>query len=246
MRPSILIVDDEAPARAALKDTLSACAVEHELAGEASSAKKAVTMLNELRPDILLLDIRLGDGTGFDVLERAVWKDAAVIFTTAYDQYAIRAFECAAIHYLLKPVQLDELREALVRATNGLRTDPVQLETAVGNMARPDHQRIVVPCAEGMHVLEPANVLRCEADGNYTRIHLTGGQRLMTARTLKDFEEMLKPFGFERIHPAHLVNLMHVRMYMNRDGGALLLSDGLVVPIAQRRRQQILDALARL
>lgn len=242
----MVIVDDEAPARAALKETLAACGVEHELVGEAASMQKAVVLMDELRPDILLLDIRLGDGTGFDVLERAAWKDTAVIFTTAYDQYAIRAFECAAVHYLLKPVELDLLRQAMMRAANGLRTDPVQLEAALGNMAKPDRQRIVVPCAEGMHVLEPINILRCEADGNYTRIHLMSGVRLITARTLKDFEEMLKTFRFERIHPAHLVNLLHVRMYVNRDGGALLLADDQVVPIAQRRRAQIIDALGRL
>jgi two-component system, LytTR family, response regulator len=240
----VLIIEDEAPARATLLDALGACGVAHTVVGEASGCAEAVQLMDRLRPDVVLLDIRLGDGTGFEVLERAAWKNAQVIFITAYDQYAIRAFRYAAVDYLLKPVEAEQLGQALKR----LRADDapaITIEALLKNLARPNEERIVVPCAEGIHVLEPRAILRCEADGNYTHLHTTDGERLVAARTLKDFEELLAPHRFERVHMSYLVNLMHVRKFLHRDGGVLVLTDGSQVPVVQRRRQQTIDSLAR-
>lgn len=239
----ILIVEDEMPARAALKETLRECAVPHVLVGEAKDADEGVALMDTFRPDAVLLDIRLGMHTGFDVLERTMWKSARVIFTTAYDQYAIRAFRCAAVDYLLKPVRVELLSEALQRVAHG--TVPGTLETLVRNWARPKEERIVVPVGEGMHIIAPRDIVRCEADGNYTRLFLLNGDRVVTARTLKDFEELLAVHGFERPHLSHVVNLGHVRKYVNRDGGYLVMSDGSSVPVSQRRRQEVLDALGK-
>lgn len=241
----ILIVDDEAPARAALREALSAGETDHVVVGEAAGRDEAVKQLDRLRPDVVLLDIHLGDGTGFDVLERTAWKAARVIFITAYDQYALRAFRVAAADYLLKPVDAEQLAHALKRSTAG-NVASEAMRTLLRNVARPEEERIVVPCAEGIHVLSPRSILRCEADGNYTRIHTTEGERLVTARTLKDFEELLAPHRFERVHMSHLVNLLHVRKYLHRDGGLLVLDDGAQVPVSQRRRQQVVDALGRM
>lgn len=241
----ILIVDDEAPARAALREALGTCGTAHTIVGEAGARDEAVKLIDRLGPEVVLLDIRLGDGTGFDVLERTRWKEASVIFITAYDQYAIRAFRCAAVDYLLKPVDAELLDQALKRARpdNGQRAG---IEALLRNVSRPDEERIVVPCAEGVHVLMPRAILRCEADGNYTRIHTADGERLVTARTLKDFEELLAPHRFERVHMSHLVNLLHVRKLLHRDGGMLVLDDGTEVPVSQRKRQQVIDALGRM
>lgn len=240
----VLIIEDEAPARAALKEALLDCEVEHSLVGEAIGRAEAVKAMDRLRPDVVLLDIRLGDGTGFEVLERTQWKEAQVIFITAYDQHAMRAFRVAAVDYLLKPVDVDLLGQALKRAQRA-HAPQAALETLLRNMSRPDEERIVVPCAEGIHVLAPRNILRCEADGNYTRIHTSDGERLVTARTLKDFDDLLTPHRFERVHMSHLVNLLHVRKFLNRDGGMLVLTDGTEVPVSQRKRQAVIDALGR-
>lgn len=240
----VLIVDDEAPARATLLEALSACDVPHDVVGQADGRDAAVRLMDRLRPDVVLLDIRLGDGTGFDVLDRAAWKQARVIFITAYDQYAIRAFRCAAVDYLLKPVDPVLLAQALQRTLPGASS--TEVETLLRNLARPGEERIVVPCAEGIHVLSPKHITRCEADGNYTRLFTADGERLVTARTLKDFEELLGPHRFERVHMSHLVNLLHVRKFLNRDGGTLVLGDGSEVPVSQRKRQHVVDAIARL
>lgn len=246
MTPRILIVDDEAPARATVLEALAACEAAHTVVGEAGGREEAIKLMEKLRPDVVLLDIRLGDGTGFEVLERTKWKGAQVIFITAYDQYAIRAFRCAAVDYLLKPVDAELLGQALRRVrVEGASTSPA-VEALLRNIARPDEERIVVPCAEGIHVLAPKNILRCEADGNYTRLLTVEGERLVTARTLKDYEEMLAPHRFERVHMSHLVNLLHVRKFLHRDGGTLVLDDGTQVPVSQRKRQQVIDALGRM
>ncbi|HRN37515.1 MAG TPA: LytTR family DNA-binding domain-containing protein, partial [Flavobacteriales bacterium] len=114
------------------------------------------------------------------------------------------------------------------------------------NLATPGEERVVVPCAEGIHVLDPRNLLRCEADSNYTHLFTHDGERIVTARTLKDFEDLLAPHRFERVHMSHLVNLLHVRKFLNRDGGTLVLTDGSTVPVSQRKRQVVIDALAKL
>lgn len=240
----VLIIEDEAPARAALKEALLDCGVAHSVVGEATGRAEAVRAMDRLRPDVVLLDIRLGDGTGFEVLERTQWKEAQVIFITAYDQHAMRAFRVAAVDYLLKPVDVHLLGQALKRAQRA-HAPQTAMNTLLRNMSRPDEERIVVPCAEGIHVLAPRNILRCEADGNYTRIHTSDGERLVTARTLKDFDELLAPHRFERVHMSHLVNLLHVRKFLNRDGGMLVLSDGTEVPVSQRKRQAVIEALGR-
>lgn len=244
MKPRLLIVDDEAPARAALLEALASSGLPHEVVGQADGRDAAVQLMDRLRPDVVLLDIRLGDGTGFEVLERAAWKQAGTIFITAYDQYAIRAFRCAAVDYLLKPVDARLLAQALQRVRPAAAT--AEVETLLRNIARPGEERIVVPCAEGIHVLAPANITRCEADGNYTKLFTTDGERLVTARTLKDFEELLAPHRFERVHMSHLVNLLRIRKFLNRDGGTLVLDDGTEVPVSQRKRQQVVEAIGRL
>lgn len=245
MIPRILIIEDEAPARASLKQALNVCQVEHTVVGEARGRDEAVSMIDRMRPDVLLLDIRLGDGTGFEVLDRTHWKDAQVIFITAYDQYAIRAFRCAAVDYLLKPVNVDLLRQALRRAAAS-KPQTLPVEVLLRNLSRPEDERIAVHCAEGIHLLTPRALVRCEADSNYTHLFTEDGERLVTARTLKDFEELLVPHRFERVHMSHLVNLLQVRKFLHRDGGALVLQDGTEVPVSQRRRQQVIDALGRL
>lgn len=241
----LLIVDDEAPARATLREALEDCGVAHEIVGQADSRETAVRLMDRLRPDVLLLDIRLGDGTGFEVLDQSAWKQARVIFITAYDQYAIRAFRCAAVDYLMKPVDRGLLAQALEHALPTTAAS-AQVETLLRNLASPGDERVVVPCAEGIHVLDPRNIMRCEADSNYTRLFTHDGERIVTARTLKDFEELLARHRFERVHMSHLVNLLHVRKFLNRDGGTLVLTDGSTVPVSQRKRQVVIEAIAKM
>jgi two-component system LytT family response regulator len=237
----IAIVDDEAPARANLRAALAGIALEIQVTGEADNAADAVVLLNEQKPDVVLLDIWLGDGTGFDVLDQLEHNDTRVVFITAFDHYAVRAFKSGALHYLLKPVVRADLQEALQRAAD----EPAIAPGNVQQLRRSLLERLTIPTAEGYHVLAPDEIVRCVSDGNYTRFHLVNGDRVMASRTLKEFEGQLIPFGFMRVHLSHLVNMARVRMYLHRDGGTLVLQDGQEVPVSHRRRQEVLDALGR-
>lgn len=237
----LALVDDEASARSSMRAVLGSIAMAFEVVGEAHDVASAVALLNTERPDVVLLDIWLGDGTGFDVLEKVAHDDTRVIFVTAFDHYAVRAFKSGALHYLLKPVARAELQEALERATAVPRMD----QEHVQHVRRLLSDRITVPTAEGFHVLAPAEIVRCESDGNYTRFHLTNGDKLLASRTLKEFDAMLDQHGFMRVHLSHLVNLAHVKMYLHREGGTLVLANGHEVPVSHRRRNDVVEALGR-
>lgn len=237
----LAIVDDEAPARANLRAALGTIPMELEVVGEAHDVESAIDLIGEARPDVVLLDIWLGDGTGFDVLDRLPHGQTRVIFITAFDHHAVRAFKSGAVHYLLKPVVRADLQEALERVGALPQVTDTDLEQARTILM----DRITVPTSEGFHVLVPEEIVRCESDGNYTRFHLALGEKVLASRTLKEFDALLEPYGFMRVHLSHLVNLAQVRMYLHRDGGTLLLRDGQEVPVSHRRRQEVVEALGR-
>lgn len=237
----LAIVDDEAPARANLRAALGSIPVDVQVVGEAHDVTSALELLEAEHPDVVLLDIWLGDGTGFDVMERLSHDDTRVIFITAFDNYAVRAFKSGALHYLLKPVVRNELRQALERAAAGPALPPDALQ----HVRRALADRMTIPTSEGFHVLVPSEIVRCESDGNYTRFHLLNGERIMASRTLKEFDGQLEPHGFMRVHLSHVVNMAQVKMYLHRDGGTLLLRDGQEVPVSHRRRQEVIEALGR-
>lgn len=237
----LAIVDDEAPARANLRAALGTLPVQVEVVGEAHDVASAIDLLERFRPDVVLLDIWLGDGTGFDVMEKLSHKDTRVVFVTAFDNYAVRAFKSGAIHYLLKPVVRAELQDALERAV----ASPVIATDTLQQVRKALSDRITVPTSEGFHVLAPDEIVRCESDGNYTRFHLANGDKVLASRTLKEFDALLEPHGFMRVHLSHLVNMMQVKMYLHRDGGTLVLTNGHEVPVSHRRRNEVVEALGR-
>jgi two-component system LytT family response regulator len=237
----LAIVDDEASARASLRKALATLPMAIEIVGEAHNVTSAVELLDSARPQVVLLDVWLGDGTGFDVLERTKHEEVKIIFITAYDNYAVRAFQTGALHYLLKPSVRADLQNALERAT----TARPLLAEEVQNARRLLLDRISVRTTEGVHLFDPHEIIRCEGDGNYTRFYLTDGRHVIVSRTLKDFDTQLEPRGFLRVHRSHLVNPAFVRMFMNRDGGILLLDNGDEIPVSQRSKQDVLAMLGQ-
>lgn len=237
----LAIVDDEAPARASLRAALGTLPLPVEVVGEADDLASAVHLLDTERPAVVLLDIWLGDGTGFDVLETTAHKDVRVVFVTAFDNYAVRAFRSGALHYLLKPVVRADLQQALERAL----AEQVVPSSVLQRVRQQLADRITITTAEGFHVIDPLDIVHCESDGNYTRFHLRNGERILASRTLKEFESQLEPHGFLRVHHSHLVNMGEVKMYLHREGGVLVLSTNDEVPIAHRRKQEVVEALGR-
>lgn len=240
-----IIIDDEEQSRTALRTTLDLLPHPIKIVGEADCVPGAIEQINALQPSLLFLDIQLGDGSGFEVIERCEWKNFQVIFITAYHQYALQAFKVNAQAYLLKPIDNGEVMTALGRlSTTADASLPAHWESLL-RYVKNTYEKISFATAEGFHLYTPDEIIRCEADNNYSRIYLHSGEELYVAKTLKELEQQLAASGFERIHKSHLINIRHLRKYLNRDGGSVLMTGGAVLPVAQRKRTNMLQLLSR-
>ena len=239
----VVIIDDEKQARNALAEELLGLNIPGiQLTGQAAFTSEAIHLINEEKPDLAFVDIQLGDGTGFQVVEGAEYRDFSLVFVTAYNEYAVKAFRANAMDYLLKPVQAVELKEAVLRAMEqkALREAADRYKPLDTPLTR---HRVTFQTTEGISLHFTDEIIHCQASGNYTQLYFTNQSKLLIARTLKDVEEQLMHEGFERVHQSHLINLLHLRKYVSRDGGMLIMSDGVEIPVAQRKRARLLEIL---
>lgn len=239
----IVIIDDEKQARNALTEELMGLNIPGiQIVGQAAFTSEAIYLINEEKPDLAFVDIQLGDGTGFQVVEGAQFRDFSLVFVTAYNEYAVKAFRANAMDYLLKPVQASELKEAVLRAIEqkALREATERYKPLNSSLTR---HRVTFQTTEGISLHFADEIIHCQASGNYTYVYFINQSKLLIARTLKDVEEQLTNEGFERVHQSHLINLLHLRKYVSRDGGMLIMSDGTEIPVAQRKRSRLLELL---
>ncbi len=237
-----IIVEDVEEMRQALETRLGQSCPEVELVGMARSVVEGARAVKSLKPDLVFLDIELPDGTGFDLLD-IIDHPVKVIFTTGSDEHAIRAFRYAAIDYLLKPYTKEELVEAVARAAeiSPLVNEQVGIlsEAMKGNTPA----RIALHTSDKITFVDVKDIARCEADGNYTHVHVAGKPVVLVARTLKDYDKMLQDKGFFRVHQSHLINITAVAEFVKTDGGYLVLKDGTKIPVSTRKRQRVLEWL---
>lgn len=223
-----VIVDDEKPSREVLSNYLKDYCSDVEVVATAGSVKSAVKIIKKQKPDLLFLDIELGDGKGFDLLE--VFKNPGfkVIFITAYSEYAVRAFRLSAVDYLLKPVKIDELREAVekVKNVNGNSFSQENIKALMNNLTgtKTSVSAIVVSHIKGFDVLKTSEIIMCRADGYCTNFHLTGGRKVVSSKNLKQYEDLLSDQNFLRVHHSFIVNLSHVCSYTRQ--GEIVLTEG--------------------
>ncbi|MEO6882667.1 MAG: LytTR family DNA-binding domain-containing protein [Bacteroidia bacterium] len=243
-----LIVDDEDLGRSALAHLIKKHCPEITSIVEAKSVKESLEILKKTHVDVVFLDIEMPGGSGFSLLEKLENYTFSVIFTTAYNQYAIRAFKFSAVDYLLKPIDADELKNAIKKIEK--KTDSKQLNESVKYLLNtynlPIVSKIALPTQIGLEFIEIKNIIRCEADGKYTICILTSGKKIISTRSLKDFEELLVPNNFFRIHHAHLVNLEHIKNYFKGDGGYIVMSNGDNVTISKRKKDAFLKKLPKV
>lgn len=243
-----VIIDDVEAARRTLAEDVAACDRDVVIVGEAAGVASGIALIERLRPDLVLLDIELEDGSGFDLLGKIGRHDFKVIFTTASDAFGIQAIKFSALDYLLKPIDQDELAAALGKvkeASAGKGSDDgigIILESLRNMQGRP--KRIALNTADRVHVVSIPEIIRCESDRNYTLFHLTGRRQILVTRTLKEFEEMLEGHGFLRTHHSHLINIDFVKEYMKGDGGYVVMTDGAEVPVSVRKKDTLLRALS--
>jgi two-component system LytT family response regulator len=247
-----VIIDDEAHCRELLTLLLDKYCPDVHIVGYGSSVETGLEIIRNRKPTLVLLDVELSDGTGFDLLTQLGDEvPVAVIFITAYDHYAVRAFRFYALDYLLKPVIFDQLQIAIARARQAIQAThkPAQgtdtlFQTISRNITFKGNQdKIGLPTAEGLIFVEKNKIIRLEADSNYTWLFFKHLPKLLVARTLKDFEELLEEAGFFRIHHGHLVNLAFIRRYIKGRGGAVELLDGSLLDVASRRKEEFLDRM---
>lgn len=237
-------VDDEANAREFLRTRLREVAAEVQVVGEGSNIEEAQRLISQMRPQLLFLDVQMPGGDGFELLRRLGHWDFQVIFTTGHAHYAIQAIRFSALDYLLKPVQADELRAALERFHERSSAAPTEIQQRfLENVATGEERALKLTLTHGdrTHAVPPEDIAWCEADRNYTALHLIDERRFVSARTLKDYDEMLTPFGFLRVHKSALVNRRHVEGIDKE--GHVRLRNGHRVEISRRRFEEVVHAL---
>ncbi len=236
---SIAVIDDEPKARDAIINLLALSPVDLTIAGEADSVESAFEMINLQSPDLVLLDIDLPDGTGFDLLKKFAAIHFKVIFITAHQEHAIRAFKYSAVDYILKPITAGGLFSAIEKAAEEISKQEtvLKLGTLLSNLEK--LKKIVLKTAESIHIINVSQIIRCEADVNYTTFFLQEGEKLLVSKSLKEYDELLGQAGFFRTHQSHLVNLDHILRYDKMDGGYLVMDDNSAVPVAVRKKDEL-------
>ncbi len=249
----VVIVDDEQNSREALIGKLDLFCPEVEIAGEAGGVSEAIETINSVNPDAVFLDIKLAGESGFDILE-AISENPEVnpeiVFITAHDEFAIQAIKFSALDYLLKPIDPEELVKAIrkIEEQKGIPKNAANLNVLVENIrqASDSPKKIVVPTSDGMHIIKLSDIVRLESSSNYTTFFLNNEKSLLASKTLKEFDNMLSGYNFNRIHKSHLVNMNFLKRYVQTDGGYLILEDGSKIPVANRKKEQLISILKNM
>jgi len=244
-----VIIDDEVLMRQALTRMVREHCPNARVVGSAGSVASGVAEIRKQHPDLVLLDIKLDDGTGFDLLKKLEPIDFKVIFITAYDEFAIRAVKFSALDYLLKPVESGDLVQAINKAEKlVLKELNMQLNVLKDNMqsGTVDNQKIILKTLENVHVVKIGNIIYCESDDNYTNFNLIDGSKILVSTTLKDYDEILSHYGFLRVHRSFLINLSHIVRFEKSEGGNVVLTNNCVVPVSSRKRELLLELLDRI
>ena len=249
MKRKALIIDDEAHGVQVLLPLLESGYPDIEVVGTAENVAMGIQQITRHQPDVVFLDISMPDGTGFQLLERVDRTHFHVIFTTAYDTFAVKAFEYSALHYLLKPIDAPALSQAIERLLEApppeKYLDTQQMAALKANLQTSFH-KLALPHQEGFDLVEIKNILRCEACDGYTWFYLVDGTNLLVTKPITYYETLLHEEHFFRIHRKHLVNLNHVRSYRKGRAGHIVLNDGSTVEVSYRRREELLATLETL
>lgn len=245
----VIIVDDEKASRDTLAGLLKRYCQNVEVIAQAEGYENGLEVIGKNTPDLVFLDIQMPDGSGFKLIEDLGEIKFDVIFTTAYDQYAIKAIKYSALDYLLKPVVPDDLVAAVKKAEQkkNLGQMSQNIQILLENLTQKNEPRkIVLSTAEKMHIVEIDDIIRCESDDYYTRFFFMDGKTLLISKTLKENEELLGEKHFIRPHKSHLVNIKYIKGFLKNDGGYIVMSDGTKVPVSRRKREYVVSTLSHL
>ncbi len=239
-----ILIDDELKSRDNLHQLLFKYCPNVEIIAQAGSAIEALNLIRELNPDLLFLDIEMGELSGFDLLKLLNGQqNFEVIFVTAFDKYGIQAVKACAIDYLLKPINILELSNAVEKAAMQInpKKENERLKELVANIDRgDDEQRIAIPLSDKIEFLAINKIIRLEAEGNYTHIYLDNKKQYLVCKTLKEYQELLETHHFIRTHQSHLINFRKISAYVKTDGGYIAMEDGSQAPISRQKKDEVL------
>lgn len=242
-----IIIDDEYHNVENTRSILEQWCPQVEVVATAMNAEEGFAAIRAHAPDLLFLDIQMPGRSGFDLLKAFTSIEFEIIFITAYDQYGIQAIKFSALDYLLKPIDIEELKSAVEKAAGKIaarkKNDSIDNLLSYIKRGRSDTPKIALPTAQEILYVRVDEIIRCEASDNYTIFFLTNNEKVMVCKTLKEFADLLTPHDFIRTHQSHLVNLHFVKSYLREDGGALLLKDLTRIPISRQNRDLVKAAL---
>jgi two-component system LytT family response regulator len=239
-----VVIDDIDSIRTKNIDIIKSNCPNIVIIGQADSVESGITLIKQIVPDIVFLDVEMPDGTGFDLLQKLKPINFKVIFITGYEDFAIRAFRFSAIDYLLKPLDPDDLIEAVNKAEESLTKDVMELKlnTLFSNLERPQNlQKLVLKTAEKIYSINIQDIVNCESDKNYTTFYFINAPKLVVSTTLKEYETLLKPFQFFRAHQSHLINMLYFDHFVKTDGGnTIVMKNKNKIPLAIRKKEEFL------
>ena len=242
-----ILVDDEESNVSSLKEKISRHCPQLNIVALCYSAAHAIKAINSLQPDVVFLDIEMPVMNGFLLLQNLAFKNFELIFTTAYDHYAIKAIRFSALDYLVKPIEIDELKMAVERAMEkrSNMTSARQLEILLDNLParKTSFQKIAIPTTDGLQFIKINDILYLEANNNYTHLSLADSKKFVVCQTLKIFEDILPSDTFVRIHNSFIINKNYAEKYIRGDGGQVVLSNGIVLDVSKRKKAEFLKAI---
>jgi len=245
-----ILIDDEISNLENLQTLLEKHCSQVTIMAAVQNINDAVDAIEKYSPDLVFLDIQMGEQTGFDVLKLLPTRNFEVIFVTAYDQYGIQAVKFAALDYLLKPIDIEELINAVNKAEHKLAAQKqnIQLDFLLQQLKKPETNisKIALQMQSEIRYVSLSEIIRCEADNTYTRFFLSSNEKILVSKSLKEYADLLRPNGFLRTHQSHLVNPKYVKSWLKEDGGILLLTSGEKIPVSKPNKDSVKQALQKL
>lgn len=244
-----ILIDDERNALEMMEWLLKTYCPQVEIAALCNSAEQGIDAIQKHKPDVIFLDIEMPKMNGFDMLEKFDKLTFEVVFCTAYDQFAIKAFRYSALNYLLKPVDPDDLKETVQRIEER-RSVPTreQFELLLQNIQQPARntpQRIALSTNDGLIFVPTQDIIYCEAESNYTNVVLAGGKKVLVSKVLKDIDEALSGPDFYRVHSSFLININHIKKFVRGDGGYIIMDNDAIVNVSRNRRQEFMELFSK-
>lgn len=240
------IIEDQPANIEILRDLLSRYCPAVEVIAQSGSIVESVELLTRQQPDILFVDVELSDGDSFEIFDRLPELRSHLIFVTAHNHYALRAIKSSALDYLLKPIVVSELKEAVAKASRRLGQNAPVLPSAAPSHSLLQEGILALPLLNGFEIVRIADVMRIEADRSYSVLHMLNGDQHLVSRPIAEYDRLLQSQGFFRVHKTHLVNLRHIRRYVRGRGGQVFMADGSAVNVAARKRDAFLEMFGQV